>query len=59
MPEDVQTPTAEEIGALKKEAADFEKEAEATVAETDNSEPVTDENPDDFSSEKPDEYKVP
>lgn len=59
VPEDVQTPTAEEIGALKKEAADFEKEAEATVAETDNSEPVTDENPDDFSSEKPDEYKVP
>ena len=55
----MQTPTVEEIGALKKEAADFEEEAEATVAETDSSEPVIDENPDDFSSEKPDEYKVP
>ena len=59
VPEDAQTPTVEEDDALEEEAADSEEEAEATVAETDSSEPVTDENPDDFSSEKPDEYKVP
>ena len=59
VPEDAQTPNTAKADTLEEEAMDSEEEAEATVAETDSSEPVTDENPDDFSSEKPDEYKVP